>query len=209
MEVVRVEIKYAVPENLAGWTLQWAGVFLRRDQGLTGPQKLTTLYLDTPTLAFYRWHSEERPERFKLRVRGYSHGPQDRVWAEIKTKKGIVIRKDRAAVSTNRLDALLHGETPASELQEFVRRRRAFDASPKLLVACERDALREKSAAGEIGVTVDRHIRYQPTRRNDLIDDPHLWRPVQLPQLLPLLTLDKPPQAIVELKYMQTAPSWM
>jgi hypothetical protein len=33
VEVVRVELKYSVPENLAAWALRWSGVFLERDQG--------------------------------------------------------------------------------------------------------------------------------------------------------------------------------
>jgi VTC domain len=203
VEVVRVEVKYSVPEDLAVWALQWSGVFLGRDYGLTGPQQITSLYLDTPSLTFFRWHSEGRADRFKLRIRGYGDSTRDRVWAEIKRKTGIVTHKQRAPLVTEALDSLLRGEAPSSDLEEFAKRRQAFNASPKLLVNCQRDALREKRASGEIGVTVDRGIRYQPTRRNDLVEDPHLWRALVLPSPA------GPARAIVEVKYMYEAPTWM
>jgi hypothetical protein len=203
VEVVRVELKYSVPESLAVWALQWSGVFLGRDAGLRGPQRITSLYLDTPTLTFFRWHTQQRADRFKLRIRGYGASMQECVWAEIKRKRGIVVHKQRAPLSTLALDSLLRGEAPTPELEEFVRRRQAFQAAPKVLVSCERDALRQKGACGEFAVTVDRNILYQPTRRHDLVDDPRLWRGVVLP------CPAGPAHAIVEVKYLHQAPTWM
>ena len=200
-----MEVKYAVPEDLAAWTLKWSGVFLHREYGLTGPQHVTSLYLDTPTLTFFRWHCDERADRFKLRIRGYGDGTRSQVWAEIKRKTGGMIHKERAPLSIQALDSVLRGAAgaPSLELEDFVRRRQAFHASPKLLLNCQRDALREKRASGEIGVTVDRFIRYQPTQRHDLVDNPQLWRTIVLP------CPAGPAKAIVELKYMFEAPTWM
>ena len=191
MEVVRVELKYSVPENLAAWALQWSGVFLERDSGLAGPQQITSLYLDTPTLTFFRWHSEQRADRFKLRIRGYGESNRECVWAEIKRKAGAVVYKQRAVLATVALDSVLRGEAPSSEL------------APKLLLNCQRDALRQKSASGEIAITVDRDIQYQPSCRHDLVDDPRRWRAVVLP------CPAEPAQAIVEVKYMHRPPTWM
>lgn len=207
---MRVELKYAVPEDLAAWVLQWSGVFLERDLGLSGPQQVTSLYLDTPTLTFFRWHCEGRPDRFKLRIRGYGDGKRDFVWAEIKRKTGAIVEKQRAAVLVHGLGSVLRNdprlaapgfedsESPA--LHDFVNRRVAFHAEPKMLISYQRDALREKGPAGEIAITVDRRTKYQPTRRHDLVDDPNLWRTLVLPA---------PATAIVELKYMRQAPTWM
>jgi hypothetical protein len=213
VKAVRVELKYAVPEDLAVWALQWSGVFLERDFGLTGPQKVTSLYLDTPSLAFFRWHREARPDRFKLRIRGYGDGNREFVWAEIKRKAGSVVYKQRAALPVRGLDSVLRedppletsgfGDTELPALRDFVRRRFAFHAEPKLLIKCQRDALREKGPAGEIAITVDRCTVYQPTRRHDLVDDPNLWRTVVLP------ASTGPATAIIELKYMRQAPTWM
>lgn len=205
---MRVELKYAVPEDIAAWALQWSGVFLKRDFGLSGPQQVTSLYLDTPTLTFFRWHRERRPDRFKLRIRGYGDRTRDRVWAEIKRKTGVIVRKDRAALPVGGLDFVLRGnplaagfgESESPALHDFVKRRLAFHAEPKLLIRYHRDALREKGPGGEIATTVDRRLQYQPTRRHDLLDDPNLWRTLVLP---------RPAMAIVELKYMGQAPTWM
>src|SRR5688572_5462272 len=157
---------------MAAWALQWSGVFLDRDRGLTAPQQVTSLYLDTPSLTFFRWHREQRPDRFKLRIRGYGDGTRDCVWAEIKRKAGIVVFKKRAPLSIVALESVLRGQAPSADLEEFVKRRQAFNATPRLLLTCERDALRGQTAFGETAVTVDRGIRYQATRRYDLIDDP-------------------------------------
>jgi hypothetical protein len=203
VEVVRVEFKYSVPEDLASWALQWSGVFLERDRGLTAPQQVTSLYLDTPTLTFFRWHRDQRADRFKLRIRGYGDSSRECVWAEIKRKAGVVVYKERAALSISALDSVLRGDAPTSDLVEFVKRRQVFNAAPKLLVTCAREALRESGVFGETAVTVDRAIQYQPTRRYDLVDDPDRWRAVILPHRV------RPAMAIVEIKYMNQAPAWM
>jgi len=203
VEVVRVELKYAVPESLAAWTLQWSGVFLERDYGLTGPQQVTSLYLDTPTLTFFRWHGEQRTDRFKLRIRGYGNSIRDCVWAEIKRKTGMIVHKHRTSLSLGALESLLRGGVSSPELEEFVKRHKAFHAAPKMLLTCSRDALRQKSISGEVAVTVDRNIHYQPTCRLDLVDEPRLWKAVILPNT------GVPTRAIVELKYLHQAPTWM
>jgi hypothetical protein len=210
VELMRVELKYSVPEDLAEWALKWSGVFLQRERGLTGPQRITSLYLDTPTLTFFRWHCEGRTDRFKLRVRGYGDATREQVWAEIKRKADKIVLKQRAPLPVLGLDSFLRGESPVdapTDLAEFNRRRKAFQASPKLLLTCERDSLRDKEGVcGELAVTVDRRIRYQPTRRNDLVDDPGSWRAVKLPG-----TGDpsNPAVAIIEVKYLLQPPSWM
>ena len=164
---------------------------------------MTSLYLDTPSRTFFRWHRERRPDRFKLRIRGYGDNTRDCVWAEIKRKAGLVVFKNRAPLAITALDSVLRGAAPSSDLEEFVKRRQAFNAGPKLLLTCERDALREQGAFGETAVTVDRRIRYQATLRHDLVDDPWLWRAVRLPSPV------GPAVTIVEIKYMHRAPAWM
>jgi hypothetical protein len=115
----------------------------------------------------------------------------------------MVVHKQRAPLSLSALDSLLRGVAPSLELEEFVRRRQAFHAAPKLLLTCSRDALRQKSVSGEVAITVDRNIRYQPTCRLDLVEDPRLWRDVILPHT------GGPTRAIIELKYLHQAPTWM
>jgi hypothetical protein len=210
VEVVRVELKYSVPEDLAAWALRWSGVFLGRDRGMVGPQRVTSLYLDTPTLTFFRWHREKRADRFKLRIRGYGDRSHELVWAEIKRKAGVIVHKQRAPLPVLALDSILAGhlpetlaDTPTGDLAEFMKRRKAFLAAPILLVSCERDALRERGAWGELAVTVDRNIRYQPTSQQNLIANPQGWTTLKLPQAV------EPSAAIIEVKYLQQPPAWM
>jgi len=62
------------PAEEAVSVLRLAGLFLERDRGLTGPQRITSLYLDSPPspsgLAAGR-----RSDRFKLRLRAYGSAP--------------------------------------------------------------------------------------------------------------------------------------
>src|SRR4051794_12245818 len=102
----RQEIKYAVPETAVLEAIQWAGFFLPRDRGIAGPQRITSLYLDTPSMVFYRWHEERRPDRFKLRVRTYGDSGRT-AWLEIKRKTAGVVSKERTEVPADVLDSLL------------------------------------------------------------------------------------------------------
>ena len=207
----RIEVKHAVPENIAAQALDWARPFLPPDRGLAGMQRITSMYLDSPELTFYRWHRERQAHRFKLRVRAYGDRPSGRVFAEVKEKHGSVRRKHRVALSTVGLNVLLTDDgsrgicppesTPA--LWEFIARQRAYTARPRLLVSDLREALREPRGAGEVAVTVDREIVYQTTDRAAVTGDPERWRPVPLPWRMQAT-------AILELKYAgHVPPEWM
>src|SRR5262245_23727921 len=86
----RIEVKYVVPERLAAQVLRWSSVFLTGDGRARMAQRVTSLYLDTPTLKFFRWHLEGRRDRFKLRIRTYGDRSDGPLYAEIKRKTGFV-----------------------------------------------------------------------------------------------------------------------
>lgn len=199
----RVEKKYAVSERLAERVLEWSAGFLKRDRGLD-EQRVTTLYLDTPSLTFYHAHLDREADRFKLRIRGYGDPPGDTVYAEIKRKAGDLVRKDRAELSFAMLSAILddqHLEAACSPaVHEFVKTLSSFGAGPWTLVSGLRNALREHTADGELAVTADRQLIFQPTSRYSLAGDPTAWRPLMLPHHA---------SAIVELKYVNQPPDWM
>jgi hypothetical protein len=198
----RHELKYAVPESVAIEVIQWTSAFLQRDRGIPGAQRITSLYLDTPSLAFYHWHEERRKERFKLRVRTYGDGGKA-AWLEIKRKTAGVVRKEREEVPLAILDSLLRStESSNRTCNAFLAERVKRQAAPRMLLRCSRDAFREKTAAGEIAVTVDRDIVCQPTSRYDMTATEN-WLPVQLPA--PAGTA----AAIVEVKFQEQPPVWM
>ena len=198
----RHELKYAVAEATAIEVIQWTSAFLQRDRGIAGAQRITSLYLDTPTLAFYQWHEERRKERFKLRVRTYGDGGHA-AWLEIKRKNAGVVRKEREEVPMAILASLLRSSGSSNRTcNAFLTERVKRQAEPRMLIRCSRDAFREKTPAGEIAVTVDRDIVCQPTSRYDMVA-PANWSPVQLPAPA------GPAMAIVEVKFQQEPPVWM
>lgn len=209
--VDRVEVKHAVPEAIAAQALDWSRAFLGPDRGVSGLQRVTSLYLDSPQLTFYQWHRQRRRHRFKLRVRGYGEQPGDRLFAEVKENSGRVRRKSRAELPADALAELLAGGNrvpnsgaPDAARDEFVARCRAYGACPTLLVSCLREALRAAGAAGEVAVTADRRIVCQATSRPDLVASPDRWRSLVLPARHGCQAV-----TIVELKYPAHPPAWM
>ena len=205
----RVELKHAVPELLAEQALDWSRAFLPPDRGRVG-QRVTSLYLDSPEFTFYRWHRQRRTHRFTLRVRAYGEQPADRVFVEVKRRAGDVRWKLRTDLPAASLAPVLLGgdREPAGGARgaapdEFIARRRAYAARPIMLVSCLREALRDRGVAGEVAVTVDRRIMYQPTERPDLVADPDRWRAVILP------VRPGSPMVILEMKYVNAPPAWM
>ena len=206
----RIEIKYTVSNEMAAQVLRTARQYLEPDRGLTEPQRITSLYLDSPDFTFLQWHQEARRHRFKLRIRGYGERPE-RLYAEIKQRVGDVGRKRRAEFSASalnlvigngdgRIRALIGDSYP--DLTEFIQKRNAFQAEPKVMVQCSRQSFRESGSAGETAVTADYQIAYRLAADWDLSGS-HEWQPVVLP------SRDKSETAVIELKYSQEPPPWM
>src|SRR5215510_799139 len=153
----RIETKYIVGNEVAAEVLRTARQYLKPDRGLTEPQRITSLYLDSPNFTFLQWHQEARRHRFKLRIRGYGETP-NRLYAEIKQRIGDVGCKRRAEFSPATLKFVLgggDGRVRASigdfypDLTEFIQKRNAFRAEPKVIVRCLRQSLRQEGSAGE------------------------------------------------------------
>ncbi len=207
----RTELKYCVPAPVSEWVLDVARLFLVPDVLALGPrQRVTSLYLDTPQLTFLRWHRERAGDRFKLRIRRYGEQPAPTLYAELKRKTGSVVRKRRAAFPAKALHTVLESsgvpDSAASpqdtkNLREFAYHRWLSGATPTMLVTCLREPLRDPD--DETAVTVDRDLRYQPTRRADLIGNACAWQPIPLP------CASGPATALVELKYGVRPPAWM
>jgi hypothetical protein len=205
----RMELKYCVPAPVSDCVLDAARAYLVPDVLALGRrQRVTSLYLDTPQLTFLRWHRDRADDRFKLRIRRYGEQPAPTLYAELKRKTGSVVRKRRAGFPAESLHAVLEGcsapdgaasPQDAKNLKEFAYRRWLSGATPKMLVTCVREPLRDPDS--ETAVTVDRALRYQPTGRADLIGDPRAWRPIPLPYTSST--------ALVEVKYGVNPPPWM
>jgi hypothetical protein len=207
----RTERKFCVPGPLATAALDLARGYLVPDALALGPQqRITSLYLDTPQLTFLRWHRERAADRFKLRIRRYGDGPAPTLYAEVKRKTGSIVQKQRAAFPSGALRFVLGNADMTvwdgwpyrtGDLEAFVRHRSQRAATPRMLVTCVRESLRNPTTA--IAVTVDRDLRYQPIRNGDLVGDDSSWQPIPLP------TLSEHGAALIELKYGPAPPLWM
>jgi hypothetical protein len=210
---VRIERKYCVPEEEAVSVLRLAGLFLERDRGLTGPQRITSLYLDSPTLTFLAWQRARRSDRFKLRLRAYGSAPPNVVYAEVKSKAFGWVHKRRAALLAAALHPLLGGSAtpiPAPptadadpDLGVFCQRQRAFAATPQVLLRCDRESLRGTDEDRALGITVDRNVQFQRWRAPVFDAHPGAW------SLLPLPQPDGGACALLEIKHGELPPAWI
>jgi VTC domain len=207
----RTEIKYIVSNELAVEVLRTARQYLQPDRGLTEPQRITSLYLDSPDFTFLQWHQEARRNRFKLRIRGYGETP-NRLYAEIKQRIGDVGCKRRAEFSPAALKFVLgsgDGRVRASlgdfypDLTEFIQKRNAFRAEPKVMVRCFRQSFRQEGSTGETAVTGDYQIASRAASDWDVSAAANAWEPVLLPGH------NESETAVIELKYNQEPPVWM
>src|SRR5690606_22665888 len=130
--------------------------------------RISSLYFDSPDLAFFRAKERSHHDRVKLRARVYDDvGP---VNLEIKRKRGDVVWKQRAAVPRECWVDSAQGFSPRpldhakqeAALQRFANLFTQFACEPKLMVEYEREAY--ASRTGEYArVTFDRHIRAYAT----------------------------------------------
>ena len=214
---MRVELKYCVPEDVATHVGRIASLFLRPDREAADErQAIASLYLDTPSLTFLRWHLDGVPERFKLRVRAYGAAPHPIVYAEVKRKSGVIGRKRRARVSRCAMQALLDRSGPpftvwndceeTSALHEFVWRTVTLGAEPRVLTRSIRESWRggrRNETWDETAVTVDRVVTFRPAGPREILCPGDGWQPLPLPQHAGRTT------AVLELKHGTHPPAWM
>jgi hypothetical protein len=209
----RVELKYAVPEEIAVRVLSIGRAFLDPEIHARAPrQRITSLYLDTPDRTFLRWHRARAPERFKLRLRRYGDATHQPVFAEVKRKTYSVVSKRRAPIPPEAVIDLLSGAgmpcrprtaLESAHLAEFLRQRLVYAARPEVLVTYERESLRGSFPGEDNAITVDRDIHYQRMTEASLVGDATAWTRVPLPRV------SGARMAIVELKYGAAVPAWM
>ena len=214
----RFELKYWVPEALAADVVRHALPYVKADvhdaDEHSGGQVNTSLYLDTPDLAFFRAHAEHSPDRFKLRVRAYGDPPAGLGFFEIKRKVNRVTVKTRTDLPLSQLGPLLDGNydsLPVLEararkhLEGFLYLKTVTHAEPVVLVRARRTAYASIDPMEDIRVTFDRSIAFQPARGATMDCDPDDWMPID--------GRDQHGAAgshsLLELKFPRVAPVWM
>jgi hypothetical protein len=180
----RFELKYWMTEQVASRVLEFATPYIVRDENGLSPaaQRNVTLYLDTWGFRFYRMHELLAPDRFKLRVRSYGDPIGPSAFFEIKHKRKTITMKERAEVPLAQVPYVLGGQTDhlpeavVPRLEPFMRLMTVHRASPKVLVACQREAFESRISGEDVRLTFDRDLVYQPTLRPDLGYDRRAWR---------------------------------
>lgn len=183
----RLELKYLIDEATAERIRRDVEPFCAPDRHslVTTPAgdcarrgyEVSSLYLDTPGLAFY--HAKERgdPERVKLRIRGYGGSP--RAILECKRRVADVIDKTRVTVDRKDVErAAAGGIDPGPDhpearrfLTDFAATLARSGAEPTLLLRYVREAW-VSDVDHYARVTFDREIAACRTRRYSL-DAPH------------------------------------
>lgn len=143
-----------------------------------GAYTISSLYLDSPSLAFHRAKERGDPDRLKLRVRTYSE--DSRATLEMKRRRSNVIDKTRAVVDRERVEGTATGLLPAPDrrhadfFESFSRVVATVGALPTLHVRYEREAY-ESLVDDYARVTFDRQIRVARADDWSLRPNPDAW----------------------------------
>lgn len=137
---------------------------------------ISSLYLDSPSLAFHRAKERGDSERIKLRVRTYSDTSPATL--EIKRRRSNVIDKTRGSVDRDRVEDVAGGAFQSSGgpcfLDDFATVVATAGALPTLTVRYEREAY-ESTVDEYARVTFDRRIAVRPTSSWDLLPGDDDW----------------------------------
>jgi hypothetical protein len=207
----RYELKYFITPSQASRVREIVRSYLQPDDYSLAAEDYSypvhSIYLDSIDLTTY-WatvHCER--SRFKLRVRYYEENPEAPVFLEIKRRLNETVRKQRAGVRRDMLDALIRGEFPGphhmfdrsveqlGSAQMFSTLRHQLHAGPKVHVAYQREAWVDP-VGNAVRVTLDRSVRGEPMQEIRLttrMDDP----------VLPFGE-----QVVLELKFTNRFPNW-
>lgn len=166
---------------------------------------ITSLYLDTPHLGFFRQWELAAPRRFKLRVRRYGERVGDSpVFLETKIRIGDTTVKKRAVLEPRHwLETARDGGGKSALEQDFCARRDRYRCQPTLLVRYEREAWKGARDA-YARVTFDAHLQYQPCALWSL-DGDGPWLPVDDG----VSAGEETPRVLLELKFERDVPRWM
>jgi hypothetical protein len=179
VEFERLELKYLLDEVTAEKVRRAIVPFCAPDphNGRAGRGYwISSLYFDSPRLAFFRANERADGDRIKLRARIYELGGD--VHLEIKRKRGDVVRKERVIVTDADWVDATHGfgrpryDKPSQErvLASFAQLLAQYGAEPQVVVEYEREAY--VSPRGEYArVSFDRKVSYFPTHEHSFVNE--------------------------------------
>lgn len=191
----RLELKFLVDEFKVDQVRREIAPYCKADAhcGAKAGYAISSLYLDSPSLAFHAAKERGDPDRIKLRIRTYS--PVSPATFEIKRRRSNVIDKTRAVVAREQvMDAALGRAHTVPEkavdraqhevLADFCHVIATSGAGPMLHVRYDREAW-ESLVDHYARVTFDRSIAAAPAHRSAgatseqwaLVPDDDAWCP--------------------------------
>lgn len=220
IQLDRHEAKYVIPRSLVSEIREFIRPFCEPDPHCSGDPPeyvITTLQLDSPSMALHYAKEWESVNRFKLRVRTYGDPVGSApVFMEVKRKIRGTIIKSRTMVPFNvwskgliaNVMVDLRFKSPKEELGflEFKRLAMEIGARPAILIRYTRESYFGKYEH-YARVTFDRHLLYQPTTSWDAWGRGGRWMPMDS-----VLAQNKTfpfSGVVLELKTLSDAPQWM
>ena len=216
----RFEFKYTVTEDAAQAMAAWAAPWVRPDRHVQDGLKdytITSLYLDTPDLAFHWEKRTLQYARVKARLRTYGRQADGPVFAELKRRYGDVMVKTRAQVDAQRWRGLidpLPGPFVPEDLAktasgraavtDFVSLARSRSLRPVVLVRYEREPHVGVIDARE-RLTFDRSLRARAVSTLVLAGGDQGYRAIDYGSCFSAPMS----HVIVEMKFDGRAPIWM
>ncbi len=177
LHMQRLECNYLISERQALLVREFVRSHLELDEyGVNQPDcsyTIHSLYLDSDDLRTYWDTINGNKNRFKLRLRYYSAGPEAPVFFEIKRRVNDAILKQRGGVRRDAVPLLLAGQLPGPEhllsqqpkhlvaVQKFCQLMLDLRASPKAHVCYRREAWLS-AHDNSVRVTFDRHVLVAP-----------------------------------------------
>lgn len=215
----RYELKFTIPPELIDPISDFASVYCSPDeyslQTEKGFYRVNNLYLDSPGYLFLRKRIEGAENRFNMRIRSYSDGPDMPYFLEIKQRIGGIIRKYRSMLTDSEWHKVF--TEPGFESREkdndpiqvknralFERMLFSYNVSPKVLTQYVRKAY-VSDVDDYARVTFDIDLRYMPETEYSLVP-----REQEMVSCDPETIFDPGCSVILELKcYTSRVPLWI
>ena len=222
----RYEAKYIIPASLASRIREHIQPFCEPDpfgKGDPPTYVITTLQLDSPSLALHYAKLWDFTNRFKLRVRAYGDpvGQFPVVFLEVKTKYRNMVVKLRSKIPFAQWgkhlfdDEIIRGinfknSAEADNFYQFVRLTKEIGARPVVLIRYCRESYFGKMDSYS-RVTFDRKLEYQQTYSWDSWGRDGQWRTLDNP-MMQTRRHDKEvgfSGVVLEMKSLIDVPQWM
>lgn len=156
------EIKFSVTQHQAEAVLNWAASRMELDinsRSSDGSYKISTLYLDTPSLDVYNKSKGYRISKYRVR----RYGSSDLIFLEQKRKRGCQVTKKRVQANQELLCALASIEEIQFEPTKwFIDAAKRLNLGPATLVSYTRTAFNALVGGEALRLTLDREIVTRP-----------------------------------------------